>query len=179
MCSYQITPTIETDRLILRRPRPEDAEPIATLLCDYDVVKNLSRAPWPYTLDDAYDYVAKVDTLDAAYDQPLSIVHRDHGLIGGAGFQTTDDSLFPEIGYWIARAHWGQGYATETAFAALNWAKAQWGKRAIASSHFADNAASARVLVKAGFLYTGDVLERPCLARGNATTPTRMMIWLA
>ena len=36
-----------------------------------------------------------------------------------------------------------------------------------------------QVLVKAGFLYTGDLERKPCAARGGRTMATRMMVWLA
>jgi RimJ/RimL family protein N-acetyltransferase len=182
MCSDQFEPNgavhIETDRLILRPPQADDAEPMAALLDDYEVVKMLSWTPWPFTPDHARDYIAAVGGVNPAFDRPMTIAHRSHGLIGGAAFHWDDEMLVPEIGFWIGRPHWGQGYATEAAAAALRWARDGWGKRALASGHFADNAASARVLVKAGFLYTGDRIERPCMARAPAP-PTRMMIWLA
>ena len=53
-----------------------------------------------------------------------------------------------------------------------------WGKRVVASGHYPDNEASGGVLIKCGFLYTGDVVQRPCVARDRAM-PTRMMVWLA
>ena len=53
-----------------------------------------------------------------------------------------------------------------------------WGKRAIASGHFVENEASGRVLIKCGFLYTGEVAPRLALARGEDAL-TRMMVWLA
>jgi RimJ/RimL family protein N-acetyltransferase len=67
---------------------------------------------------------------------------------------------------------------TEAVQEALVWASGPWGKRFIMSGHFADNPASGQVLVKTGFLYTGDVLPRYSMARGE-TAPTRMMVWLA
>ena len=78
---------IETDRLILRPPHAGDAPRIAEQIGDYNVVRMLSRVPWPYRLEDAEAYVAGVGgrgTLRA--DQPLAIEHREHGLIGMSGF---------------------------------------------------------------------------------------------
>jgi RimJ/RimL family protein N-acetyltransferase len=46
------------------------------------------------------------------------------------------------------------------------------------AGHFADNDASGRVLVKAGFLYTGVVEHKASIARGEPVD-TRMMVWLA
>jgi len=53
-----------------------------------------------------------------------------------------------------------------------------FGVRAVIAGHFADNAASGRVLEKCGFLYTGEVRQRFSLARGEEAA-TRMMVWLA
>jgi RimJ/RimL family protein N-acetyltransferase len=83
-----------------------------------------------------------------------------------------------EIGYWLGRPFWGRGYMTEAVDAALLWAGDGWGRRYLLAGHFADNPASGQVLVKAGFLYTGDVVPRFSMARGEEA-PTRMMVWLA
>lgn len=170
--------TIETDRLVLRPPRPDDAPAIYAGINDFDVVKMLGNAPWPYLPEHAESFVARVAERDPARERPLSIVHREHGLIGGCGFNASDSAPFPELGYWLARDHWGRGYATEAATAALVWAREGWGKRAVRAGHFVENAASGRVLVKAGLLYTGVVEPQHCEARGEAL-PSRKMIWLA
>jgi RimJ/RimL family protein N-acetyltransferase len=169
---------IETDRLILRPPRPEDAKAIHAGIADFDVVRMLANAPWPYRLEDAERWLATHPAKDPAREQPLAIEHRQHGLIGMSSFHATSGDPFPEIGYWVARAHWGQGYASEATSAALVWAHEGWGKRAVRSGHFVENAASGRVLVKAGMLYTGEVSPTFCEARGEAV-PSRKMIWLA
>ena len=82
------------------------------------------------------------------------------------------------MGYWLGRPYWGQGLATEAASAALVWAGEGWRRRYLMAGHFADNPASGQVLCKTGFLYTGEVVPRHSLARGEAA-PTRMMVWLA
>ncbi len=169
---------IETDRLILRPPGPGDADAIYQGINDFDVVRMLSRAPWPYRREDAEAFLARIPERDPATERPMSIVHRKHGLIGGCGFHSEEGQPFPELGYWLARAHWGQGYATEAAAAALKWARDGWGKRAVRSAHFVENPASGRVLVKAGMLYTGVVQPLTCVARGE-DLPARKLIWLA
>jgi RimJ/RimL family protein N-acetyltransferase len=169
---------IETDRLILRAPASGDADAILKGLDDFQVVRMLTGAPWPYRREDAEAFLARSTTLDPATDRPLAIVHRQHGLIGGCGFQSDPKTPFPELGYWLAREHWGQGYATEATAAALAWARDGWGKRAVRSAHFVENAASGRVLVKAGMLYTGVVEALRCAARGE-DVPARKLIWLA
>jgi RimJ/RimL family protein N-acetyltransferase len=86
--------------------------------------------------------------------------------------------LAPELGYWLGKPYRGRGYATEAVNGALDWVRGEWGKRYVIAGHFADNPQSGQVLIKAGFLYTGEVLMTPSKARGEAV-PTRMMVWLA
>ncbi len=177
MSANEIT-IIRTDRLVLRAPRPGDAAAIYQGINDFDIVRMLGNAPWPYLPSHADEYVALCAARDPATHRPLAIEHREHGVIGMTGFYPAEAAPFPEIGYWLARPHWGAGYATEAINAALVWAHEGWGKRAVAANHFLENDASGRVLVKAGMLYTGVVRPVHCLARGEAV-PSREMIWLA
>ncbi len=61
--------------------------------------------------------------------------------------------------------------------AALVWANTGWKRPTIWAGDFADNTASGQVLVKSGFLYTGDVELRAGAARPDPVA-TRMMVWL-
>ena len=54
------------------------------------------------------------------------------------------------MGYWIARDHWGRGYASEAGRAALEVVRAL-GHRRVQAGHYVDNPASGRVLRKLGF----------------------------
>jgi RimJ/RimL family protein N-acetyltransferase len=72
----------------------------------------------------------------------------------------------PEIGYWIARPYWGQGYATEAAGGVLEVARLL-GHGRVSAGHFVDNPASGRVLRKLGFVPTGVTRPRMSCARGQ------------
>jgi RimJ/RimL family protein N-acetyltransferase len=50
---------LETERLLLRPPRAADISHFVRLLNDFEVSKNLSRVPYPYTEDDACDFVVR------------------------------------------------------------------------------------------------------------------------
>ena len=155
------SPVIETRRLSLRAPRAEDAPRVAALCDDYAIPSMTSRMPWPYGL----------------VDNTFVVELEDEGVIGAIGLSTTPGEPL-ELGYWIGRAYWGRGLATEAAVGLVDWAKYEWRKRMVVAGHFADNAASGQVLCKTGFLYTGEVKMRPSKARGEPT-PCRMMVWLA
>jgi RimJ/RimL family protein N-acetyltransferase len=177
MFGLRLKPFIETERLLLRPPEARDAAAIAANLNDFSVSSMLTRAPYPYDEGAAEAFIDHVKTLDPDREQVFVMEHKRSGPVGVIGF-SRDVHPWPELGYWLGRAWWGEGLATEAARAALHWAKTEWGKKVVGSGHFASNAASAGVLIKAGFLYTGEVRQRESLARGEPQ-PTRMMVWLA
>ncbi len=177
MSADLLEPRIETERLTLRRPRPSDAVYVAEMANDPEVARMTTRVRYPYRLVDAEAFLDAMAGADPDTDRPFLIEHRSFGPIGMTGFHRAEDQ-HAELGYWLGRTFRGRGFATEAVRAALDWAKAGWGRRALLSSHFVDNPASARVLDKAGFLYTGEVRERFSLGRGQGVA-TRMMVWLA
>lgn len=168
---------IRTPRLTLRPPRNDDAASIAGLMNDFDVVRMLSSAPWPYSAESATEFLERTSQLAPEREQVFVAELDRVGAIGVFGLTRKDDPL-TELGYWIGRPFWGCGFATEAASALMTWAAESWGLRALIAGHFADNTASGNVLCKAGFLYTGEVRQRFSRARGEPA-PTRMMVWLA
>jgi RimJ/RimL family protein N-acetyltransferase len=78
-----------------------------------------------------------------------------------------------EMGYWIARPHWGLGYATEAGRALIDIARHSLGLGKLSAGHFLDNPASGRVLQKLGFRPLGLTLPRYSCARGEAA-PCRL-----
>jgi RimJ/RimL family protein N-acetyltransferase len=168
---------IRTDRLILRAPVAGDVAAITALAGDYGIASMTTRMPHPYGEADARQFVTLVARQDGVRERTFVIEQDGEGPIGAIGFHRPVSGPI-ELGYWIGRPYWGQGYATEAVAGALHWASEDWGRKAIASGHFADNAPSANVLIKSGFLYTGEVQMRHSRARGDVA-PTRMMMWLA
>ena len=171
-------PRIRTERLLLRPPTLADAVYIAELANDADVARMTVSIPHPYRLADAQAFLSAVAARPPRDTRPFLIEHPDFGPIGMTGYQRHPASGLMEVGYWLGRTFRGAGFATEALRGALRWAQLDWGRRAIVSNHFEDNPASARVLVKAGFLYTGVRETRFSLGRGQSVA-TRMMVWLA
>jgi RimJ/RimL family protein N-acetyltransferase len=153
-----------SQRLLLRPIWPEDAQALFAGIADEGVVRNLARAPWPYEEHHAREFVAlPIEPLNPRF---LITRARDAALVGCIGIDQTDAPGVIELGYWIARAHWGQGYATEAGSAVLGIARAL-GHDDVRASHFLDNPASGRVLRKLGFEPTGRVEERWSCGRGE------------
>ena len=178
MCAIELEPVITTQRLRLRKPRRSDAAALAIHANDFDVARMTTGMPYPYGVEHAEGFLEKASEADPGREAVFVVDHPDHGPIGVLGFDAREGGQ-REIGYWIGRRYWGQGYATEAARGALVWAHQTWGRRYMHAAHFADNPASGQVLNKAGFLYTGDVEQRRSVARGGQATPARMMVWLA
>ena len=101
-----------TERLLLRPGWAEDAPALARAIADEQVVRNLATAPWPYRQEDAEAFLAS--PRDPAMPSFL-ISERTDGdprLVGACGLGRRPSGAV-EFGYWIAREHWGKGFATE------------------------------------------------------------------
>jgi RimJ/RimL family protein N-acetyltransferase len=176
-CAIDVTPTLSTERLLLRGVVNADAERVAVLAGDIGVAAMTASIPHPYGPLDAESWVARRQAADWDSEPHFVIEHHHFGLVGALGFRPGARGR-PEIGYWLGRPFWNRGYATEAVRAALDWARREWRKKLVVAGHFIDNPASGQVLVKAGFLYTGDVELRWSQAR-NGPVRSRMMVWLA
>lgn len=161
-----------TERLLLRPGFPEDAAALAAGIGDESVARNLSRVPWPYRISDAEAFLAS--PRDPILPS-LVIAERRRTkprLVGGCSLARRPSGAV-ELGFWVARPHWGRGIATEACSALIAIARAL-GLPAVEASHFLDNPASERVLEKLGFLPTGLVAPRFNRARGTEL-PARLV----
>ena len=133
-----------TARLTLRPFSERDADAFRVLAGDWSVARMTSDIPHPIGPEAARQWLAP-----AAGEQRFAIC-REGRLIGGAGTFRRDAGS-GELGFWLGRAWWGQGFATEAARAVLTHGLATAGYVGFSSSHFDDNPASRRVLEKLGF----------------------------
>lgn len=144
-----------TPRLLLRPGWREDAPQLAATIADERIVCNLAQAPWPYGLSDAEGFLTRERGPHEA--SCLIFLRTDDApkLIGGIGFGRMPGRDELEFGYWLARPHWGQGYATEAGRALVANARESLRIKRLVAGHFIDNPASGRVLAKLGFRPTG------------------------
>jgi len=161
-----------TPRLLLRPGFPEDAPALAHAIADEAIVRNLVVVPWPYTVRDAEAFLAS--PRDPVLPSFLIFERTDGAprLAGSCGLGRRPSGAV-ELGYWIARASWGRGFATEAGRALIDIARTL-GLPQLEASHFIDNPASARVLDKLGFESTGLIAPRMNCARGEEV-PARLM----
>jgi RimJ/RimL family protein N-acetyltransferase len=138
---------LHTARLVLRPARPDDAPCFALGVSDFAVARWLTPLPFPFTLAMASDWLRGAP--GPANERGLFIVELPgKGLIGCVAFG-------PELGFWISKPHWGKGFGTEAASAAIDWQFSRSNCEVIASSAHHDNRASLRVKSKLGFVETG------------------------
>jgi RimJ/RimL family protein N-acetyltransferase len=150
------SPVLKTRRLVLRAPRPDDAEAITELINDRRIAENTARIPHPYTLSDAETFI---DAVTNGGEPAFLITRPDGQIVGGCGIGTLRADG-PEIGYWIGVPHWGNGYATEAARALIDHAFDKLGYTDLRAGARVSNPASRRVLEKCGFQWSGVVLQR-------------------
>jgi RimJ/RimL family protein N-acetyltransferase len=149
------TPVLETERLVLRAPRREDARAIAALANDRRIAENTARILHPYGLADAEAWIASVGT-EASPDTFVIAIGGE--VIGACGCELRNGK--PEIGYWLGVPFWGNGYATEAARAVIGHAFGERFHPELHSGARISNPASRRVLEKCGFQWTGVSLLR-------------------
>ena len=156
-----------TERLLLRPSWPEDAAALYEAIADEDIVRNLARAPWPYTQAEASRFAAvEHSTMFPSF---MLMLRTDGApqLIGSCGLGDRQGAA--ELGYWISKPYWGQGFAAEAAKAVVGIAKTL-GHSKLVAGHFTDNPASGRVLRKVGFRPLGRVEQRYSAGRGREAT---------
>jgi ribosomal-protein-alanine N-acetyltransferase len=154
--------TLTTERLLLRPMHEGDAAAHYAVFSDPEVTRYWSRGPWT-ALSEAEEAIA---ATVAAYEDGgglrLGLVLRTSGeLIGNVSLHHLEEaSRRCEIGYALARAHWGHGYVTEGLQAMVDHGFGALGLNRIEADIDPRNAASARVLEKIGFQKEGYMPER-------------------
>jgi len=157
--SFQVRdiPLIETERLVLRAPRFEDAKTIATLVNDRRIAENTLRIPHPYGIADAEHFITGANATRA--ETVFLITKRGDAVLGACGVVEQGEEA-PEIGHWLGIAFWGKGYATEAARAVIDYAFDNVHSNVLHAGARVNNPASRRVLEKCGFQWTGVGLYR-------------------
>jgi 8-oxo-dGTP diphosphatase len=144
---------IDTAHLRLRRLQPEDADEVTRLLDDWEVVRNTSNIPFPYERKLAGEFITKV-TSESAGGRALVFAVEERStarLLGCVG--ATIHQGAAEIGYWLGRPYWGNGFATEALRRCLRLLFRNFSIDLAWASVMPDNKASRRVLDKAGFTF--------------------------
>jgi [ribosomal protein S5]-alanine N-acetyltransferase len=151
----------ETERLRLRPFRSSDAADVARLAGDRDIAATTRQVPHPYDVPMAEAWIA---SLSAQHERgellTLAITLRATGdMVGAIGLIVNQVDHHAELGYWVGKPYWDNGYATEAARLVIDHAFKSLGLHRLFAHHFSRNAASGRVMQKLGMKCEGYMRE--------------------
>lgn len=159
--------TLRTDRLLLRRWRPDDLDPFASLCRDPEVMKFIG----PGKIRNRQQTKKSIEAFEQEWQEkgfgPFAVeLLESRSFIGFTGLSTPTflPEIMPavEIGWRLARDHWGQGYATEAAQASLKFGLEYLRLPAIVSIIQRDNKASRKVIKKIGMCFDRETRDPSC-----------------
>ena len=148
--------TIVTERLLLRRWKPSDAEALYKYACDPEVGPH---AGWPphENVEESKMIIRELFTNDYTWAVILKETNEPIGCMGYYPFGKSNIEIGEndaEVGYWIGKPHWNKGYCTEALQAMIHYCYEKKNFQTIWADFFIDNPASGRVMEKCGFTDT-------------------------
>ncbi|MDX2111121.1 MAG: GNAT family protein [Verrucomicrobiota bacterium] len=150
-------PTLNTRRLCLRPFSTEDASRVEEYCGDHDVAATTANIPHPYPPGTGELWILTLEpSFIAGNSAVFAITLQSSGeLVGACGLTHNRDHKRAELGYWIGKVHWGEGYATEAAAAVIDWGFRAWNLNRIHAHHMSHNPASGRVMVNNSMKHEG------------------------
>ena len=151
------TPVLTTERLVLRAVRPADAPQMLAMRSDPEVMRHVSR-PLLTSHEEALAFIAKVEASVAANEAvQWAMARKDDDLfLGMIGFWRLEREHHKgELGYMLARAHWGVGYMREAIAAVVPFGFRELGFHRVDALTRPENLASIRALEANGFVREG------------------------
>ena len=157
-------PILETDRLVLTTWTETGVDEVLEMHSHPDVARYLDANGKVYDRAKAEARVAEwlQEYSETGLGKHRLTLKSSGQFVGRAGFSQSITGS-PEIGYTLARPHWGQGYASEIAMGLSDWFFATRNDASFVGFAHRDNAASRRVLDKIGMQPTheGVIAEMP------------------
>ena len=151
-----LQPTLTTARLVLRPFTRADAPAVQRFIGDARVADTTLTIPHPYLDGMAEAWIEKIEPMHATgAGVVFAVTEPGAGLVGTLSLQLEPKHHRAELGYWIAVPHWGKGYATEAVVAAIAFGFDTLGVNRIEAAFMPRNAASGRVMDKAGMQLEG------------------------
>lgn len=141
----------ETGRLQHRAFAPDDAESVFAFNASPEVMRYTGEPLWPSVAVTRARLADYPDFERHGYGR-WGLIHKaDQRIIGFSGFKWIEELQAPDLGYRLLPEYWGQGLATESGRACIEFGFEQMGFTRIVASVMPGNAASVRVLEKLGF----------------------------
>jgi RimJ/RimL family protein N-acetyltransferase len=161
---------VEKLGVYLREWKTEDAPDLVAAINNKKVLDNLRDGiPYPYTKQDAEEFIAATLNAEKGSQYAFSITYGGK-VIGSIGvFRKGNVHRFTaELGYYIAELYWGKGITTEAVRQICNYVFENTDIVRIFAEPYSFNAASCRVLEKAGFQFEG-TLRSNAIKNGKLT----------
>lgn len=155
-------PILTTERLVLRETAERDVEAVFAMESDPIAMRYWSKPP----MQDISEAVASVQRAMGFFPARDSLrwsIARstDDRMLGHASlFNFNEQSGRADLGYGLARAHWGQGFMHEALVAVVDYAFGPLGARRLEADCDPDNLGSIRALERLGFVREGTMRER-------------------
>jgi RimJ/RimL family protein N-acetyltransferase len=164
------TPTLRTERLRLRPVADADADALFALHSNAHVLRYWDSPPWTdRARADRFIAVCRQMAEDGTGARLAVDRSSDGEFLGWCGLvRWNPDHRSASLGYCLAEAAWGQGYATEAARALLQWGFDTLELNRVQAEVDTRNAGSARVLEKLGFVREG-TLREDCVVNGDVS----------
>lgn len=145
---------LETERLLLRDQRPEDADVLAKMFADEEVMRFIGDGK-TYPRSVVEQSIAKWNDYGRKFGYTSWAVVRkeDNAFIGKCGFNRLPDDSDIELAYMLDEPFWGKGYATEIASATLEHGIKKLGMKRVVALVYPQNSPSIRVIEKSGMKY--------------------------
>jgi RimJ/RimL family protein N-acetyltransferase len=171
------TSVIETERLILRKPRLGDAKALQRAYGDPEVMRFIGTGE-TRTLEETREWLRRSIARWKADGFGQFVVEHEGTVIGRVGFlvwnpdtwetgtlKELGDDAAVELGWLLAQEHWGKGFAVEAAAAARDYAWRELRLERLISLIAPGNDRSTRVAEKLGARYVRDVGRDEWVAR--------------
>ena len=139
MSEITITPTLQTERLILRPLALSDAPAIQRHFNNWNIIQHLAQVvPWPYPENGAETFIARelerVAAGEVIYNWMLVLRGGDGEAIGNIRLRPWADDPKGNRGFWLAERYWNQGLMTEAVTAVNDFAFRDARRRASSTS---------------------------------------------
>jgi RimJ/RimL family protein N-acetyltransferase len=150
-------PVLESIRLLLRPFSLTDAPVVQKLAGDEAIAATTLNIPHPYEDGMAEEWIGShQERFEKGEAVTFAVTLRDENtLIGAIGLEINQQHERAELGYWIGKPNWNEGFCTEAAKAVVRFGFNEYKMLRIYASHFSSNQASGRVMEKIGMQHEG------------------------
>jgi len=150
-------PLLKTKRILLRPFTISDVPELLVLMKDKEISDRTLYIPYPYTEENAVDWIAAQSTdLEEQNGVVFAVTNLSDGeLMGAVGLTFIPKYNQAEMGYWIGKKFWNKGYISEAAAKVLEYAFEEVNLKRVHAHYIITNPASGKVMEHIGMKYEG------------------------